>query len=531
MKRIGACVILAVALLGLAAASIWQFAVRREFDARLAAALAVALASCGLTLARLLTGQKQASHLTYRQEYGKILKTAFAEDRLSRSRLYEAIDRFNRDEWSRAVKLLDGLLPRCKLSADFAAVHAFRGLCLEGAGLIEEAIAAYEEAVQYDKWISTVWSNLGLLYARRGDTGKAVAAYEQAIAADDRNPFAYSNLAAAYLRAGKLDDCIRQAEKALEINNNMAPAMSALAVAFRMKGNTEESEKYARLYALNGGDGEQLRHRLREVQAVAPAETPDVGPLLRLLEPTRRPVLRLTLTDTPPALTHSKVGGVPYLPRGGDYPLDAAGRPLRLLCQIECRRCAGLPGFPQRGLLQFFIRPDELYGLDFREPTRQDGFRVLYHATIDPTVTEADVLSRLPPMKEGAVFPVSAACGVAFTPGEELISRDDGDFPERFAQLTGKRPDSLPDEVYDELGARLDASGHKMGGYPAFTQGDPRENGNGGRYDTLLLQLDSEAGAEPRILWGDSGVCGFFIPGESLRRLDFSDVWYSWDCY
>ena len=33
------------------------------------------------------------------------------------------------------------------------------------------------------------------------------------------------------------------------------------------------------------------------------------------------------------------------------------------------------------------------------------------------------------------------------------------------------------------------------------------------------------------IMWGDSGVCNFFINKDKLKNLDFSDVLYNWDCY
>ena len=33
------------------------------------------------------------------------------------------------------------------------------------------------------------------------------------------------------------------------------------------------------------------------------------------------------------------------------------------------------------------------------------------------------------------------------------------------------------------------------------------------------------------IMWGDCGVCNFFINKDKLKNLDFSDVLYNWDCY
>ena len=32
------------------------------------------------------------------------------------------------------------------------------------------------------------------------------------------------------------------------------------------------------------------------------------------------------------------------------------------------------------------------------------------------------------------------------------------------------------------------------------------------------------------VMWGDVGVANFFIKKEDLERMDFSDVFYTWDC-
>ena len=33
------------------------------------------------------------------------------------------------------------------------------------------------------------------------------------------------------------------------------------------------------------------------------------------------------------------------------------------------------------------------------------------------------------------------------------------------------------------------------------------------------------------IMWGDSGVGGFFINEENLKDLDFDKAVYNWDCF
>ena len=51
-------------------------------------------------------------------------------------------------------------------------------------------------------------------------------------------------------------------------------------------------------------------------------------------------------------------------------------------------------------------------------------------------------------------------------------------------------------------------------------------------YNTLLLQIDSmdDEKGNVQTIWGDAGVCNFFINKDKLKNLDFSDILYNWDC-
>ncbi|MGN1033047.1 MAG: DUF1963 domain-containing protein, partial [Intestinibacter sp.] len=88
------------------------------------------------------------------------------------------------------------------------------------------------------------------------------------------------------------------------------------------------------------------------------------------------------------------------------------------------------------------------------------------------------------------------------------------------------------DDFYEFLEEYNSGDGIKIGGYPFFTQEDPREYDYGG-YNTLLLQIDSidDDDEDIHIMWGDSGVGNFFISAEDLKNRDFSNVLYNWDCY
>lgn len=99
------------------------------------------------------------------------------------------------------------------------------------------------------------------------------------------------------------------------------------------------------------------------------------------------------------SLTSSKFGGLPYWDKSRPYPTDKNGNKLKLLAQFnlrevskECQSNIGL--LPNEGILQFFLlsSDDYLYGSDLDDYTNNNHFRVIYHSSINPNITEEDIL-------------------------------------------------------------------------------------------------------------------------------------------
>jgi uncharacterized protein YwqG len=219
-------------------------------------------------------------------------------------------------------------------------------------------------------------------------------------------------------------------------------------------------------------------------------------------------------------LFDSRTGGRPFLPQSTPYPHDSEGQPLLFLAQINFSQMPRLEGFPASGLLSFFTGNDEMYGLDPEEPCRQDGFRVLYFSKSqmeDAPRTDFGFLNHLDEVWSPLIDPLQSQ-KMIFHLAAEVLSLTDY----RFSKLTGIDP--LSDEA-EQIDLDCDGSGHKVGGYPSFTQDDPRQSLEGEPYE-LLLQLD----LDENLMWGDSGVGHFFIRPSDLARLDFSHVLYHWDC-
>ena len=241
-------------------------------------------------------------------------------------------------------------------------------------------------------------------------------------------------------------------------------------------------------------------------------------------------------------LTESKFGGYPYWPSGMEYPVNSAGDKLVLLAQINLSDVND-PLLPDAGLLQFFISCDDINGLD-----DDKGYKVVYHKDIDPSVTEASVkelgikaASDLD-VENDEYMPLSKSYALTFSEDTEYINHRCNTFEKAFSDRLKELYDIDMDEIeidgyyklynflnkedYEYLTDALnDGTGHKIFGYPFFTQEDPRENGEN---DILLFQMDTDG---EDIMWGDSGVGGFFINEENLKNLDFDKAVYNWDCY
>ncbi|KAM3090217.1 DUF1963 domain-containing protein [Phormidesmis sp. 146-35] len=129
--------------------------------------------------------------------------------------------------------------------------------------------------------------------------------------------------------------------------------------------------------------------------------------------------------------------------------------------------------------------------------------------------------------------PLSGSAALKFEKKFAPISACDYRFNESLGDLLSQVFSELVDEYAEKV---YEGTGHRIGGYPGFTQTDLRDwNESYRNYDCLLFQLDSDrvtkdSNCSIDLMWGDNGIANFFITSEALKRLDFSDVLYNWDC-
>jgi uncharacterized protein YwqG len=259
---------------------------------------------------------------------------------------------------------------------------------------------------------------------------------------------------------------------------------------------------------------------------------PALEPYRSVIESSVKPHVRITAAVRAAQPWESKFGGNPYLPLRTAYPLDGNIKPMKLLAQINFEEVPDIGLFPAAGILCFFISVhDETYGSNFKSPTDQTNFRIIFFekAEKDPAklVRDFSFVSEDPKYE----FPIEKELKLSFKIESEPVSFADFQFARYFLKDSSdffKQFGKKEDEVFDFYADRFSGGGQKLGGYAFFTQWDPREK-ELQDYDILLLQIDSDSKLGTN--WGDAGVANFFIKRKDLEKRIFSRVMYTWDCY
>lgn len=261
------------------------------------------------------------------------------------------------------------------------------------------------------------------------------------------------------------------------------------------------------------------------------------------------PAVKFSVVKEETGLFDSKIGGTPYFPKDMEYPRGKKnvfeGQPLTLLAQLNFDELPSIPDFPTKGILQFFIAADDLYGMssDYGEGmTKQENFRVIYHETI---ITD---VSKLLSADEIPKYSGDDECYLPFTGEYKLIAHEpelipaniwDFRFGDAFVKSYNEFTDEpiediweLDDDISDKLYDYADFPDAVIGGYPVFSQDDPRLNESLSDCDVLLFELASVYDKEKDIdiMWGDMGTGSFLISRDKLKALDFSRVLYNYDC-
>jgi uncharacterized protein YwqG len=246
------------------------------------------------------------------------------------------------------------------------------------------------------------------------------------------------------------------------------------------------------------------------------------------------PGIVLSVAKKPIGADGTRIGGPLFLREGEHWPQDTAGEPLEFVAQLDFARLPALPDYPERGLLQFFVRREGSFGYDgndalHREPYCRwlsDGATEAGRLEAPPPLGARDKTPFLPTMHPGGK--AARTHGVALK-GKAKQQMLPGSTDWRIvARLYGH----LRRRGIDRVEAKIDAAEqalprtHHIGGHPVFAQWDFRKPGHYDDFDRVLLRLTSDE----LLRWGDAGEAVFMIRHADLIARNFSTVAFYWDC-
>jgi tetratricopeptide (TPR) repeat protein len=120
------------------------------------------------------------------------------------------------------------------------------GLGFYSQGQYEQALVAFNSALEMDDQQPALWANLGNTYSKLNQSDQALAAYEKAIAIAPEDPTLYQNLGGIYAAMGNADKARELYEQAVALNAYGDPKDAAInyynmGVTFINSGQTDEA--------------------------------------------------------------------------------------------------------------------------------------------------------------------------------------------------------------------------------------------------------------------------------------------------
>lgn len=208
-------------------------------------------------------------------------------------------------------------------------------------------------------------------------------------------------------------------------------------------------------------------------------------------------------------LWQSNLGKYPYLPLNFEYPCSKnTNEPLQFLAQINFSEIPSLEGFPQEGIVQFYLNmKEDNLGMDESLEEIQLDHRVLYFPEVDKNenlLNDRETLRTISEISEDEDQLWVKPSGLVFKESKQYMTF----FDYRFAPLLFNRNEVAESWDHDDL---LHAyhhyeipyteqfqveGGHRIGGYANYLHSRDNRTELGIEDYQLLMQLDTDEGLE-----------------------------------
>ena len=233
-------------------------------------------------------------------------------------------------------------------------------------------------------------------------------------------------------------------------------------------------------------------------------------------EKTAKECYKLVAVDNvTPFIMEDKLGGMPYIPKGQQIPRDTKGNYMALLLQVNLKNIH-LKNFPQNGILEIFASSE----IDFPQEYKIIVFPDNQMPELELPFVDTENFFVTEPIK------IELQKDTVHMPLQDYRSTDT--LNEILIDY-GAEIESVYDLDEDILNALTDAIDTRpatIGGYPDFTQEDPRTYDDDRDY--CLFKLDSLF--DRNIYIGDSGILTVTISEDYLKTEKWNEAVLDWDC-
>ena len=238
---------------------------------------------------------------------------------------------------------------------------------------------------------------------------------------------------------------------------------------------------------------------------------------------TEKECYKVLLLEDAPSIMDDKIGGQPYLPIGEEYPKDKDGNYMPLLLQVNLKN-VDLVNFPKKGILEIFTDKDVDYPCQYSIRYYEEGLEY-----------QTDL-----PVVDTSRYIVEKAIKIKLEKDICHMTINDYKFADVMCKILnelfgenlknyGEMEDYFGDfPWYDKIRDVLSNPAITIGGYPDFTQSDPRYDRLSGK-DECLFKLDSWLNSKLFNI-GDCGILFTLKSLEDLKNNKFENAVVDWDC-
>jgi uncharacterized protein YwqG len=246
------------------------------------------------------------------------------------------------------------------------------------------------------------------------------------------------------------------------------------------------------------------------------------------LSASQLPAADILVANMPPETpAQSRLGGAVYLGVDEAWPVDVDGQRMVFVTQINFSEMPILPDFPTSGILQVFIPQDDLFGMDFDDPSKSDIAIIWRDVMPEQAVRHTQTVNPdISPFQTYEHDTEQRGRALEFVPELRQMrpSLSDWRFNRMLAGKWEMYNEKQLDDLFDELDC--DRAAHYVGGHIRLTQSDFRGMPAYQEHDRVLLQI----GSDDHIMWGDVGEMFLVIRPDDLRNKRFDKAVFWWDC-